>query len=345
MCQYIIKIAEENNLYIKDTYEFLLASVCVCILWKPMMEKRITKQLVEDSLSYFYIIARIYAYSCINPKENIYWQKLTDTDKISNITADFTENAFKILFNREPNAQELFEFKTLIGLTITNGPGTLSAKGAKESVSARNHISMSFVGFLSNTGFAHGGNGFEAVEFLINTFKDANLDDPGNNKHNINLKELANKKALEYAEYKKKEKETGTLNYKRIPCINHPVFKGNDVNIDPREQYVSEEMKKLNIYNVFLDFYHNLVRELYNEGVTKNVFCVNVDAVLAVITLKLVWNDLQEGKITLKDVQDIVFTLFLYGRAIGVAAEIADHRDRGLDMDCRTPQSQVQFVL
>lgn len=345
MCQYIIKIAEENNLYIKDTYEFLLASVCVCILWKPMMEKRITKQLVEDSLSYFYIIARIYAYSCINPKENIYWQKLTDTDKISNLTADFTENAFKILFNREPNAQELFEFKTLIGLTITNGPGTLSAKGAKESVSARNHISMSFVGFLSNTGFAHGGNGFEAVEFLINTFKDANLDDPGNNKHNINLKELANKKALEYAEYKKKEKETGTLNYKRIPCINHPVFKGNDVNIDPREQYVSEEMKKLNIYNVFLDFYHNLVRELYNEGVTKNVFCVNVDAVLAVITLKLVWNDLQEGKITLKDVQDIVFTLFLYGRAIGVAAEIADHRDRGLDMDCRTPQSQVQFVL
>lgn len=345
MCQYIIKIAEDNNLYIKDTYEFLLASVCVCILWKPMMEKRITKQLVEDSLTYFYVLARVYAYSCINPDKNKYWQKLTDTELISNLTGSFTENAFKILFNREPTEQELFEFRTLIGLTITNGPGTLSAKGAKESVSARNNISMAFVGFLTNTGFAHGGNGFEAVEFLYNKFKDYNLTDPGNANHQIDLKEIAHKTTIEYAEYKRKEKETGSLNYKKIPCINHPVFKGNEVNIDPREQYVSNELNKLGIYNIFLDFYHILVRELYNEGVTKNVFCVNVDAVLAVITLKLVWKDIIEGKISLKDVQDIVFTLFLYGRCIGVAAEIADHRDRGQDMDCRTPQSELQFVL
>jgi len=42
------------------------------------------------------------------------------------------------------------------------------------------------------------------------------------------------------------------------------------------------------------------VKELYAEGVTKNVFCVNVDAVLAVITLKLVWKDLQAGRLTLR---------------------------------------------
>jgi len=66
---------------------------------------------------------------------------------------------------------------------------------------------------------------------------------------------------------------------------------------------------------------------------------------LAVIILKLVWKDLQEGRLTTKMVQDLSFTQFLYGRAIGVAAEIADHRDRGTDMDCRTPQDRVQFVL
>ena len=33
------------------------------------------------------------------------------------------------------------------------------------------------------------------------------------------------------------------------------------------------------------------------------------------------------------------------GRTIGTAAEIADHRDRGVDMDCRTPESELSFVL
>ena len=72
---------------------------------------------------------------------------------------------------------------------------------------------------------------------------------------------------------------------------------------------------------------------------------MNVDAVLAVISLKLVWKDLREGRITTRQVQDLVFILFLYGRAIGVAAEIADHRDRGMDMDCRTPERDLAFVL
>ena len=82
-----------------------------------------------------------------------------------------------------------------------------------------------------------------------------------------------------------------------------------------------------------------------STGATGNVFCVNVDAVLAVISLKLLWKDLKENAISLEQVQDLVFTLFILGRSIGVAAEIADHRDRGIDMDCRTPQQEITFVL
>ena len=99
------------------------------------------------------------------------------------------------------------------------------------------------------------------------------------------------------------------------------------------------------VYNAFWEFYRLLVKELYAEGVTKNVFCVNVDAVLAVITLKLVWKDLQAGRITMQQVQDLAFTLFLFGRTVGVIAEIADHRDRGLDLDCRTPEQDLSVVL
>ena len=123
------------------------------------------------------------------------------------------------------------------------------------------------------------------------------------------------------------------------------MFKGNAVNIDPREDFVSQEMEKHSIYNVFLDFYHILVKELYKEGATANVFCVNVDAVLAVISLKLIWHDLSKKNIDMTGIQDLVFVLFLIGRSIGVTAEIADHLDRGLDMDCRTPQREVGFVL
>jgi succinyl-CoA synthetase alpha subunit len=344
VCQHIIRLAESCGMEIKDRYEFLLASIATCIFWTPMLEKRITREAVEDSMTYFYVISRIVAYSVIDRPNNTFWKKLVGA-RISNINASFTENAFKILFNRKPTESDLYEFTTLVGLTITNGPGTISAKGAKESVSARNHISMAFVGFLSNTGFAHGGNGFEAVKFLMDNFQGTSLADPGAADHAIDLSAIALRVVKQYAQYKQEAKELGMLDYAKIPCVNHPVFKGNDINIDPREKFVRGEFEQKKIYNIFLDFYHRLVQSLYDEGVTKNVFCVNIDAVLAVISLKLVWNELQGGTFTEKQVQDLVFTMFLFGRAIGCAAEIVDHRDKGTDMDCRTPQKELRFVL
>ena len=341
--QHIINLAEKEKLSIINEYEFLIATIAICIFWKPMLAKRISRNVVEDAITYFYTISKLFAYSVIEPS-NKFWQVMTG-EKFSNLNASFTENAFKILFNRIPTSEELFEFQTLIGLTLTNGPGTISAKGAKESVSARNNISMAFVGFLTNTGLAHGGNGFEAIEYLLNIFEKLNITEPGKKLKQLDLQKIANDAAKKYAILKSEAKELGKLNYQRIPCINHPVFKGNAVNIDPREQFVSDTLKKNKSYNVFLDFYHLLVKELFNEGATKNIFCVNVDAVLATLTLKLVWKDKMKNKLTKKQIQDIVFTIFLYGRAIGVAAEISDHIDRGQDMDCRTPQKELKYVL
>ncbi len=45
------------------------------------------------------------------------------------------------------------------------------------------------------------------------------------------------------------------------------------------------------------------------------------------------------------DMRDIGFLVFLLGRTVGVAAEIADHRRRGQDMDCRTPVSETRFIV
>lgn len=344
VCQHILDLAETRGLGIRSAYEFLLSTIAVCVLWNPMLEKRISRQLVEDSVTYFYLMSRIVAYSVVNRERNPHWKKLVDK-KLSNLNLSFTENAFKVLFGHVPEPAELLEFQTLLGLTVTNGPGTLSAKGAKESVSARNDISMAFVGFLSNTGRAHGGNGYEAIAFLLEQFKEIALADAGDPNHGLDLKKMANQAARAYGSYKKlaQEEEDGTV--RPIPCINHPIFRGNKINVDPREQFVAGMLAEQGVYNVFWEFYRLLVKELYAEGVTKNVFCVNVDAVLAVITLKLVWKDLQAGRISVRQVQELAFTLFLFSRSIGVIAEIADHRDRGMDMDCRTPENELSFVL
>ncbi len=342
--QHVLALAEREKLAVRDPHEFLLATLVVCLFWKPMLEKRMTRRVVEDAVAYLSCIAQVVSCSVLDRARNPHWKRLA-SGKPGNLAASFTDNAFKIMFGRAPDAQERMEFRTVVGLSVTNGPGTLSAKGAKESVSARNDISMGYVGFLSNTGRAHGGNGLEAVQFLLETFEGVPLDDPGRKDHGIDLQALANRTAKAYGVQRQRSKESREGAAKPIPCINHPVFRGQDVNVDPREQFVRGLLEQQGITNVFLDFYHHLVRELFAEGVTKNVFCVNVDAVIAVMTLKLVWKDLKEGRLSLRQVQEIGFLLFLYGRAIGTAAEIADHRDRGIDMDCRTPEEKLAFVM
>jgi hypothetical protein len=342
--QHVLALAEREKFAVRDLHEFLLATLVVCLFWKPMLEKRMTRRVVEDAVAYIACIAQVVSCSVLDRARNPHWKRLA-SGKPGNLAASFTDNAFRILFGRAPDAQERMEFRTVVGLSVTNGPGTLSAKGAKESVSARNDISMGYVGFLSNTGRAHGGNGLEAVQFLLETFEGVPLDDPGKKDHGIDLQALANRTAKAYGVQRQRSKESREGAAKPIPCINHPVFRGQDVNVDPREQFVRGLLDQQGITNVFLDFYHHLVRELFAEGVTKNVFCVNVDAVIAVMTLKLVWKDLKEGRLALRQVQEIGFLLFLYGRAIGTAAEIADHRDRGIDMDCRTPEEKLAFVM
>ncbi len=263
----------------------------------------------------------------------------------------FTKTAFMALLGREPSSDELFEFQVLLGLIITNGPGTISAQGSKGAVSAdgpeqpeRVQINKGFIGFMTHTGFAHGGNGYEAAAFLIEKFKDTGLKDPADPNHGVDLAKIANDFTSGYSAYKKKQKELGNLDYGKIPCVNHPVFKGKDVNIDPREDYVRSLFKDKGINNVFLDFYHELVQSLFKNKVSKNVYCVNIDAVIAVILLKTVWKEYQEGKVNEEDIELASFTAFLFGRMIGCAAEIDDHANRGKNMDTRTPASKCAYV-
>jgi succinyl-CoA synthetase alpha subunit/citrate synthase len=344
LCRHVRDLAQSKGLAIRDELEFFTGVLIVSLFWKPMLEKRITRETVEDTAAVLTVFACMAGYSVFDPGHNCFWKALTD-DSNTSVSSSFTDDLFRILFNRDPAGTERAEFQCLLGLTATNGPGTLSAKGAKESVSARNVISTAFAGFLTHAGLAHGGNGFEAVEYLLERFEKSGLMNPGSQEDKTDLQALAVAAAKDYFKYKQAQKDQENPTYKRIPCINHPVFKGKDVNTDPREDFVRRELESLGIRNAFLEFYHHLVRELFNEGATENVFCVNVDAVLACVAVKLIWADLQAKRMSVAQVKDLVFVLFLIGRSIGTAAEIIDHRDRGEDMDCRTPQNEVSFVL
>lgn len=337
VCRRALELAADAGREVREPRSFTTAAVALCALWRPLLRKRISRRTAHDAPAYIHSIGRVF--SCAAAGEEGSARPGVDPE------ADFTVNAFGLLFGRPPAGDELAEFRYLMGLTLTNGPGTISAKGAKESVSARNPVSMAMVGFLANTGLAHGGNGFEAVDYLLGRFADSGLADPGDPDGGPDLAALAAAAARDYGEYRAERKAAGDTRIAPVPCINHPVFKGRAVNVDPREDFVRRELADAGIANVFLDFYHLLVRELFDLGVTRNVFCVNVDAVLACIALKLGWSGLRDGSLTRGKARDLVFGLFLCGRSIGVAAEIADHRDRGSDMDCRTPQSELEFVL
>lgn len=334
----------------KPSRDAVLGAIWTTVGWNGLMRKKISK-LTMGELPWYSLVFSAFVGASVPAAKH-------SADSFCGVKSDeiidnysFTETAFLALIGKKPTEAELFEFSVLLGLIISNGPGTISAQGAKGAVSAdgpqdpiRVQINKGFVGMLTHTGFAHGGNGYEAVAFLIDQFKNAGLKDPAKEGHGIDLKALATKYSKDYADYKKREKAAGNIDYAKVPCVNHPVFKGKDVNYDPREQFVSKLFKEKGIYNVFLDFYHNMVESMFETKVTKNVYCVNVDAVIAVILLKMVWGLYNDGKISDAEVESAGFTTFLFGRMIGTAIEVDDHQNRGRNMDTRTAASKVSYV-
>ncbi len=330
--------------------QVVLAAIATHLGWKPLMRKRLSALTVSNMPWHFRVFSTLIGSAAGSAQQS--------TGKFCNVadaelmkSYSFTETAYMALFGNRPDADALYGFSVLLGLITSNGPGTISAQGAKGAVSAdgpeapeRVQINKGYIGFLTHTGFAHGGNGFEAIAFLLDRFRDSGLKDPGSESHGLDLAAMATAYAKQYKGYKSKAKAEGNISYEKIPCVNHPVFKDKDVNYDPREVFVNDLFRKRGSYNVFHDFYHNLVQALYKTGVSKNVYCVNVDAVIAVILLKMLWKPYAEGKISDATMEAAAFTTFLFGRMIGSAAEIDDHTNRGRNMDTRTPASACAYV-
>lgn len=332
------------------TADAVLAAIAATLAWGPLMRRRISRLTAQSLPWWIRLFGALIGASV--PAEQHAPGRFCSID-VADILQRRTlgEVAFIALLGLEPNATDLFAFQVLVGLLLSNGPGTISAQGAKGAVSAdgpedpeRVQLNKCLVGFLSHTGYTHGGNGFEGISFLIEQFDRSGLAEAGRSDHGIDLKQLATRYVEDYARYKAGRKSAGSPDIQKIPGVNHPVFKDKPVNYDPREVFIHNLFEQRGEYNVFHDFYRVLVQTLYEAGVSRTVYCVNIDAVIAALLLKVLWRPYRAGTYPASALESAAFTVFLYPRMLGCAAEIDDHMNRGRNMDTRTPASQCQVI-
>jgi len=227
--------------------------------------------------------------------------------------------------------------------SLTNGPGTISAQGAKLSASAGNEPNTAMMTTLGTIGSIHGGNGKKSAKLLVDIFGATDLVDPYDKQHAPNLNRLARIYVSKFKKKKAAAKDAG-IEYEKVPCLGHPVFNTERVNYDPRERVIHAYMEKQGIYNVFLDFYHRLSHELMAQQATTKVHAVNVDAAITCVLMGICWPLLVDNKISVERAVDLPFLTFALGRVAGGAAEYLDHRESGTPMDMRVPVSECRFL-
>lgn len=328
----------------------VLAAISATLAWGPLSRKRISRATAESFPWWLQLFGTLIGASAdASQHQPGRFCGIDETELLGH--ASLGEVAFAALLGRKPGEADLFGFQTLMGLLLTNGPGAISAQGAKGAVSAdgpeqpeRVQLNKALVGFLTHTGYAHGGNGYEGIAYLAEQFHHTGLKDPGAPDHGIDLQALAAQAVARYASYKTQKKTAGSVDIAKLPGVNHPVFKDRPVNHDPREVFIAKLFEERGESNVFHAFYKALVQELFDSGVSRTVYCVNVDAVIAALLLKMLWQPLQSGAIGERELETAAFTIFLYPRMLGCAAEIDDHLNRGRNMDTRTVASLCKFV-
>lgn len=328
----------------------VLAAISATLAWGPLSRKRISRLTAESFPWWLQLFGTLIGASADAARHRSgSFCGIADEQLLGRLSLG--EIAFAALLGDVPKEDDLFAFQTLVGLLLTNGPGAISAQGAKGAVSSdgpeqpeRVQLNKAMIGFLTHTGYAHGGNGYEGIAYLCEQFRDSGLEDPGASEHGIDLDALAARAVERYAQYKTQKKTAGSLDIAKLPGVNHPVFKDKPVNHDPREVFIARLFEERGETNVFHQFYRALVQQLFDAGVSRNIYCVNIDAVIAALLLKMLWKPLAAGQIGERELETAAFTIFLYPRMLGCAAEADDHLNRGRNMDTRTAASACRFV-
>jgi hypothetical protein len=159
------------------TADAVLAAAAATLGWGPLMRKRVSRLTLENLPWWIRLFGTFIAASVpaeLHEPDRFFG--LPNTEILG--TRSLTDVACAALLGEtSPDPAHLFVFQTLVGLLLSNGPGTISAQGAKGAVAAdgpespeRVQLNKAMIGFLSHSGFAHGGNGYEGIAFLVEQF-------------------------------------------------------------------------------------------------------------------------------------------------------------------------------
>ena len=143
------------------------------------------------------------------------------------------EVAFAALLGTEPAPDALFAFQTLVGLLLSNGPGTISAQGRQGRGVGRRARD-------ARAGAAQQGADRLPDPFrLTRTAATATRASPSCSSSSTapiwkipptritaSTSALARRYAAEYASYKADRKTAGSLDIRKIPGVNHPGVQG-----------------------------------------------------------------------------------------------------------------------
>jgi hypothetical protein len=159
----------------RPSRDAILAAISTTIAWGPLMRKRISR-LTAETLPWYLRLYGVMIGASI-PAEHHRHGSLWGIPREERFGRwTMGEFLYLALTGKRPTQAEVLPIQILIGLLISNGPGAISAQGAKGAVSAdgpqtpgRVQINKAMVGFLTHSGYSHGGNGFEGIAFLLSS--------------------------------------------------------------------------------------------------------------------------------------------------------------------------------
>ncbi len=329
----------------------ILAAIATTIAWGPLMRKRISR-LTAETLPWYLRLYGVMIGASISGEHHqlgLLWG-IPREERFGRWTmADFL---FLALTGKKPTAEEALPLQILIGLLISNGPGSISAQGAKGAVSAdgpqtpgRVQINKAMVGFLTHSGYSHGGNGFEGMAFLLEQFKDADLRDPTDPNHGLDLKAMATEFAEAYKGEKSDSEGARHASSARCRASITPYSKASRSTMirasgSSRSSWSGKGSTTSSTLSTASSCRHSTIR---GPRPTSSA------STLTRSSRRCCWRccgrTIKSGALSEKDLETAAFNVFLYGRMIGAAAEIDDHLNRGRNMDTRTPVTACGFVV
>ena len=202
----------------------MLAALALTMAWGPLQRKRISRRTALNLPWYLALYGTLIGAAVPAERHTAAGFCGVPNDELLRASTA-TELAGLALTGRRPGPGELFSYQVLLGLLLSNGPGhdlrpgcEGRGLGRRAGEPERVQLNKAMVGFLTHSGFSHGGNGFEGIQFLLEQFEGQGLEDPARAGHGVDLAAMATRFAQAYKQEKVQRRELAADGARAVPA-------------------------------------------------------------------------------------------------------------------------------